>query len=296
MADAPRVFFVGMASPFSTAVLGAGLAAGLRLVGVGLSASGPAPVRQLRRPPPGLGLPIVPAPEQLTIAQLAWERDLPVLELSDLGAQETMRACAALRPDVLAVACFDRRIPAALAGIAGLAAVNVHPSLLPHNRGPAPLFWTFRLGETVTGVSIHALAPALDAGDVLVQRSFAIPDGMSATTLEQELAQIGGQLLAEALVALGSGQARWMPQDERLATTHGWPGLADYTIDAGWRVQAAASFIVGVASPATPVRLARSDGQVLISGLCEPSSSPKSSCRDVTLSDGQLAVRMAQPA
>jgi methionyl-tRNA formyltransferase len=43
--------------------------------------------------------------------------------------------------------------------------LNLHPSLLPAYRGPAPLFWMARQGETQAGVTLHFLDEGLDTGD-----------------------------------------------------------------------------------------------------------------------------------
>src|SRR5687768_13309593 len=47
--------------------------------------------------------------------------------------------------------------------------VNIHISLLPWNRGSDPNFWSW-FDRTPKGVSIHAIDPGIDTGDVLAQR------------------------------------------------------------------------------------------------------------------------------
>lgn len=46
--------------------------------------------------------------------------------------------------------------------------VNIHISLLPWNRGADPNFWSW-FDRTPKGVSIHAIDPGIDTGDVLAQ-------------------------------------------------------------------------------------------------------------------------------
>ena len=53
---------------------------------------------------------------------------------------------AALAPDVILVACFSLILAAELLQAPRLGCFNLHPSLLPGYRGPAPLFWQWRLG------------------------------------------------------------------------------------------------------------------------------------------------------
>ncbi len=49
------------------------------------------------------------------------------------------------------------------------AAVNLHISYLPWNRGADPNLWSF-IEETVKGVSIHYIDEGLDTGDIIAQQ------------------------------------------------------------------------------------------------------------------------------
>ena len=48
--------------------------------------------------------------------------------------------------------------------------INLHISCLPYNRGSAPNFFSF-YEDTPKGVTIHQMAPGLDTGDILCQRT-----------------------------------------------------------------------------------------------------------------------------
>ena len=47
--------------------------------------------------------------------------------------------------------------------------INLHPSLLPWNRGYYPNFWSI-FDDTPKGVSIHKIDKGIDTGDILVQK------------------------------------------------------------------------------------------------------------------------------
>ena len=47
--------------------------------------------------------------------------------------------------------------------------VNVHPSLLPYYRGPAPVYWCQVHGENQSGFTIHEVTEKVDDGPVLRQ-------------------------------------------------------------------------------------------------------------------------------
>lgn len=58
---------------------------------------------------------------------------------------------------------------------------NIHPSLLPYNRGYHPNFWSFYDG-TPTGTTIHAIDENIDSGNILAQTEFIFSDSETLRT------------------------------------------------------------------------------------------------------------------
>lgn len=112
---------------------------------------------------------------------------------------------AAARPDLLVTLHFDQILAEATLAIPRLGGVNLHPSLLPHHRGPVPAFWALADGAP-TGVSLHRLAPRIDAGEILGQRRVALPDGVSALEAARRLHLAGLPLLRDLIAALEAGE------------------------------------------------------------------------------------------
>nr|XP_043874529.1 methionyl-tRNA formyltransferase, mitochondrial isoform X2 [Solea senegalensis] len=97
--------------------------------------------------------------------------------------------------------------------------LNVHPSLLPRWRGPAPIFHTILQGDAVTGVSIMQIRPhRFDVGPVLNQTLHRVPDTCTADELGAALATKGAKLLMETLATLPQRLAQKMEQREASAT------------------------------------------------------------------------------
>lgn len=98
----------------------------------------------------------------------------PVLEAGELGSARATELFETLRrdpPDLLVSWFWTRRLPPEWLDLPKLAAVGVHPSLLPRHRGPDPFFWAIDQGDEDTGVTAHLLEPTYDTGAVLgVQR------------------------------------------------------------------------------------------------------------------------------
>lgn len=78
--------------------------------------------------------------------------------------------------------------------------INIHCSALPYNRGAKPNFWSWFDG-TPSGVTIHRVTPALDAGPILAQTilyedDFRQPGATLRTTYEDLLVAAAGLFAA----------------------------------------------------------------------------------------------------
>ncbi|HEX8996509.1 MAG TPA: formyltransferase family protein [Ktedonobacterales bacterium] len=274
--DGLRMLFFGLGGVFSRLPLEALQRAGadIRAVvtpaqsGLAISANGQAsgdapflrlepPARRMSR----LALPLMGAAAPArSLRDLAAASDAPLLSVSRLNDPVTLEALAAFEPDVICVACFTRRLPPALLALPRLGCLNAHPSLLPCNRGPDPLFWTFHVGMTETGVTIHLMDARLDTGPIVAQSRTPLREGESEAALEARLAALAGGLMVEALAGLRAGAITPRKQDETRATTHSWPVAEDYHIPASWPARRAYTFASGVVERGEPVTITAADG------------------------------------
>tara|TARA_R100000008_G_C3577003_1_gene165897 strand:- start:629 stop:1378 length:750 start_codon:yes stop_codon:yes gene_type:complete len=69
----------------------------------------------------------------------------------------------------------------------GLGFINLHPSLLPFNRGKHPYYWSIVDG-TPAGVTLHFIDASIDKGDILFQKE-----------IETSITTTGESLYAESL-------------------------------------------------------------------------------------------------
>jgi len=265
----PRVLFFGMEGAFSFPSLVALLESGVEVCAVVVPASSrpgqPPPPIQLREAPRVLRstLPLVNSSLYTSIVQLAWQKRLPLWEVSRLSHPETVRILAAYQPDILCVSCFSLRIPQSILALPRLGCLNVHPSLLPANRGPVPLFWTFREGSATTGVTIHLMGEKMDSGDILAQEVISVADGISYNQLEAQCAVQGGTLLAQTVWQLYEGNITARPQDEERSYYHSFPSDDDFVVPVKeWDARHVYNFIRGVGHWDQPVTL-QIDGEAL---------------------------------
>ncbi len=86
------------------------------------------------------------------------------------------------------------------------AAINLHISLLPWNRGSDPNVWSF-LDDTPKGVSIHHIDAGVDTGDVIAQREVELGLDGTLRTTHAELSRELEALFRECWPAIRDGRA-----------------------------------------------------------------------------------------
>lgn len=149
----------------------------------------------------------------------AESKGIPVLTPKRIGSPDAMSVVAALAPDLITVVAYGQYIKPDILAIPPLGAINVHPSLLPKYRGASPIQSALANGETITGVTILYVSEAMDAGDIILQKELPIDPNDNAISLASKCADLGGELLSQAIDALSQGKAPRIPQDESQATT-----------------------------------------------------------------------------
>jgi methionyl-tRNA formyltransferase len=151
------------------------------------------------------------------VKELADELGIPVLQPVKLN-REAREAVGNLKPDLMAVFAYSKIFGPKFLSLFPKGAVNVHPSLLPKCRGPAPIPAAILCGETETGVTVQYVGLKMDAGDILLQRGVAIDERETAGELACRIAPLGAELLDQAITMIENGTANPVPQDEERAT------------------------------------------------------------------------------
>jgi methionyl-tRNA formyltransferase len=143
---------------------------------------------------------------------VALDHGIPVLQPEKIRTDEFLDAVRALRPDLGVVAAYGKILPDALVQIPPLGMINVHGSLLPRWRGAAPVHRAVIAGDTVTGVTIMRVVKELDAGAMFATVTRPIGPDDTSVEVEQDLAEMGGDLLVSVVDDLASGTATETPQ------------------------------------------------------------------------------------
>jgi len=159
---------------------------------------------------------LIPPP----IKEVAEAEDLTVLQPDKPTGREFLDRLRELRPDVGVVVAYGHILKPELLSLPSQGMLNVHPSLLPGLRGPAPVEWAIIRGHETTGVSIMQLDAGMDSGPVLHQIPHRIDQSVTGGELSAHLAEMGAQALIETLAMLEQSDPppKPVPQNESRAT------------------------------------------------------------------------------
>ncbi len=206
--------------------------------------------------------------EYCPVKQTALAHGTPVFQPQRIradGAQDL----AALRPDLCVTAAFGQILSQENLDVPRWGTVNVHASLLPRYRGPAPINWAIIHGETETGVTTMLTDKGLDTGDILLQRRVPIPEDATAGELTDILKLTGAELLTETLTRFPDGGFVRTPQDPALASYDPMLSKALGQLDLRWDAIRLCRLIRGV-NPWPGAVLTLPDGQAMKVWRAEP--------------------------
>jgi len=111
------------------------------------------------------------------------------------------------------VVAYGRIFPEKVLAAPKFLSVNIHPSLLPRYRGPAPLNRAIVNGDQVTGVTVMAMDTGVDTGGIILQEESPVLPDDTALSLGLRLSEEGGRLLLKALNGVYEGSLAPRPQE-----------------------------------------------------------------------------------
>ncbi len=207
-------------------------------------------------------------------AVLAETRGIPVRMEPKFNEERVYADIAALRPDFLFSFYFREMIQARFLDLPRLGAYNLHGSLLPHYRGRAPINWVLLRGEARTGITLHAMTPKPDDGDIVAQAALPIAWDETALSLTLRCADAGRELVRAAAPKLADGTARRISQRTLGPSTYfGGRKPEDGRLDLDGRARDGFNLIRAVADPWPNAFIQTPAGKVQVSWAL-PASAP----------------------
>jgi methionyl-tRNA formyltransferase len=155
--------------------------------------------------PAGRGLKLQPSP----VKTWAHAHGLPVaqprsLRLDGRYAEDARQARDDLQAagiECLVVAAYGLILPLWTLDLPLRGCLNIHASLLPRWRGAAPSHRAIEAGDATTGITLMQMDEGLDTGDMLLWHPLAIRQDDTTGSLHDRLADLGGQMVVQALAS-----------------------------------------------------------------------------------------------
>ncbi|MBE0478581.1 methionyl-tRNA formyltransferase [Candidatus Aerophobetes bacterium] len=161
--------------------------------------------------PVGRGKKIASPPLKVVASKIG----IPVYQPRDIKAPAFLKEITFFNPDLIVVVAFGGVLPETIIEIPKILSINLHPSLLPKYRGPAPVAWALIKGETHTGVTIQKIRKEVDRGEIILQKKLAIEPEDSCGTLSIKLSHLGAKMLTQAIKLIKEGKVKLKPQQGR---------------------------------------------------------------------------------
>ena len=117
-----------------------------------------------------------------------------------------------LEIDLCVVAAFGRKIPRECLDIPKNGFINIHYSLLPKYRGPAPIQHALLNSEKTTGVTVFFLNEKIDEGPIIAQKELEITRDDDYISLENKLTSAGQVLLEETIGSIKKSAVKYKEQ------------------------------------------------------------------------------------
>ena len=120
--------------------------------------------------------------------------------------------------DINVVVAYGNILTKKLINLPNFLSINIHASLLPRWRGAAPIHRAILSNDKKTGVCIMRVDEKLDAGPVILEKSFAINSDDNFETIYNKILQYGKKLLKQGIIDIVNNNFSFKFQSEELAS------------------------------------------------------------------------------
>lgn len=137
------------------------------------------------------------------VKTVASEHCIPVFQPGKLSSdEELIDKLRTFNPDVLVTVAYGQILKQNVLDIPKLGVVNLHASVLPAYRGPAPINWMLINGEEELGVSTMFSDKGVDTGPAIDTITMISNLNENSVSLTERMALVGADLLLESLLKL----------------------------------------------------------------------------------------------
>lgn len=153
------------------------------------------------------------------IRQVVRRRKCAIVDGSQLGRADVLDQIRSLQADMAVSVLFGYILRTEFLAIFPRGCINLHPALLPHNRGAFPNVWSI-VNRTPAGVTLHYVDQGIDTGDLVAQKEVEVRITDTGASLYRRLEQEGLRLFQENWPAIRAGKCSRTPQPYAAGSCH----------------------------------------------------------------------------
>lgn len=150
--------------------------------------------------------------------ELALKHGIEVFTPKRVKDKDSVEYIKSFNPDVIVVVAYGQILSKEILDIPKYGCINIHGSVLPKYRGPAPIHRTIINGDEEAGVTIMYMDEGLDTGDIIKTKSVKVQKDDTTGTMYDKLKTIGAKALLETLYDINNGVIERTKQDDALSS------------------------------------------------------------------------------
>ena len=151
---------------------------------------------------------------------LAQKYIIPHFWFKNINDPSVVKKLKKLAPDLILVFGLSQIVGKKILSIPKKGIVGTHPSLLPKNRGRAPIPWSIIKGLKKSGLTFFYLEEEADTGDIIDQISWPITKSDNASSIYKKMTMAGQKMLVRTLPKIEKGVEKKVKQPKK---SNFWP-------------------------------------------------------------------------
>ncbi len=148
------------------------------------------------------------------VKKVALENEIEVYQPEQIKSEESVEFLKNIDADLFVVIAYGQILSKELLYMKKHGSLNVHGSILPKYRGPAPIHWSVINGDSETGVTVMYMDEGLDTGDICKIAKMPIGEDETTGEVYDKMCVLGAEALLEVIEELENDRVNRIKQDD----------------------------------------------------------------------------------
>ncbi|MBN2407221.1 MAG: methionyl-tRNA formyltransferase [Elusimicrobia bacterium] len=140
------------------------------------------------------------------VAEYCADNGIACVQSADINLPESADMLGKLDAEIAVVVDYGQIFSGRILGLFRSGAYNIHYSVLPDLRGPAPVRWALMKGYRQTGVTLMVINEKIDHGGMISRKVLDVGDEDDYGSLKEKLTREGVILIEELIGKLSAGE------------------------------------------------------------------------------------------